>query len=92
MQAANDAPNAISSPAVSTVCENLPPPRKFRKDAAPRNVNSEEQMLIKAYQKQHRREAIEVELSCSPSLPLSPSANDWHRIFDNRTISLQKEK
>ena len=91
MQAVYDTPNTVSS-AVSTVSENLPPPRRYRKDAAPRNVDIEEQMLIKAYQKQHRREAIELELSCSPSLPLSPSVNDWHRIFEIRTISLQKEK
>ena len=69
------------------VHDPLPPPTRFRKDSAQQSVGEEERRLIWAYTQKYRRQTIQVELSCSSSLPSSPSANEWKKIY--RSLKLQ---
>jgi hypothetical protein len=57
----------------------LPPPNRFKKNTAVVMVNPEQRRVINTYMQVHRREAIEIELSSSPSS--SPKQNGFGRLM-----------
>jgi hypothetical protein len=65
----------------------LPPPNRFKKDRAKKiSFDPEHLTLIQAYKRAHRRAAVELELSRSPSSSLELNADDWRPIFLMRTV------
>ncbi len=62
--------------------ERLPPPNRFKKDAAvDAIVDPDHLSVIRAYKQVHRREAIHIELSSSPSASPKLNPHDWQSVF-----------
>jgi hypothetical protein len=65
----------------------LPPPNRFKKDKDLKaSFDPERLRLIQAYKQVHRREAVETELSRSPSSSPKLNADDWRSVFQMRTM------
>ena len=65
-----------AQPHGSNVCNSLPPPTRFRKQAAQKPVDPNERKLIFDYKQKYRREAIEMERTRGPSVFSGPAAYD----------------
>ncbi len=62
--------------------QSLPPPNRFKKDKALHVVTDPEKLrLIRAYKQVHRKEAVEFELSSSPSSSPKLNPEEWLSVF-----------
>jgi hypothetical protein len=64
----------------------LPPPNRFKKNAAvDAIVDPDHLRVIREYKQVHRREAADFELSISPSASPKLNPNDWRSVFHMST-------
>ena len=66
--------------------ELLPPPNRYKKNAAVDAIADPDQLrVIREYKQVHRREAADFELTSSPSASPKLNPNDWRSVFHMST-------